>query len=460
VLQNAKRQVALAAQALASAKDRQKDLEDDVADAVEALQRAEKQQEREAAELKDRLRGLRKNNVDDRAAVISMEDTLVKNKKQLALLEDQHAHQNHQLDIQRQALRDQLAEVEPAWLQAVEARSAADADRKRSARTVTEMESAPTSCPTCGKPWDKGHSEEEIRKAREAFDQAEARLNKAASAASAQGRKREEIKSAIARLETQMSDFGHLKDTRYLNDQITRMDRLMRSLNATIHERELQIAAMEKGPDTSLVAGKAAVVEERKRNLAAGEGAIHAAAADLAEEESLFRVVEYWQKAFGPTGISNMLLADAIGPLNRVAQRISGLMTGGSLRVSYSTRRELATGDSKAQLVIRVDNRIGSSKRPEGSSKGESGLTNLIIAENLSEVGQVSKRVGFRWYDEVTSGQDAVVRRAIFAYLKDVAQRLGILIFVVDHHIEASAYCDYVLLAEKTIDHGTRYSWK
>ena len=65
--------------------------------------------------------------------------------------------------------------------------------------------------------------------------------------------------------------------------------------------------------------------------------------------------------------------------LNRVAQRISNLMTGGTLQVNYSTTRQLVSGESRAQLVTKIVNRIGSS-RVEGSSKGEGGLTNLIIA--------------------------------------------------------------------------------
>jgi hypothetical protein len=50
------------------------------------------------------------------------------------------------------------------------------------------------------------------------------------------------------------------------------------------------------------------------------------------------------------------------------------------------------------------------------------------------------------------------VRRNIFSYLRDVARRLDILVFVVDHHPEAANYSDYTLLATKTKE-GTTYSW-
>jgi ABC-type lipoprotein export system ATPase subunit len=48
---------------------------------------------------------------------------------------------------------------------------------------------------------------------------------------------------------------------------------------------------------------------------------------------------------------------------------------------------------------------------------------------------------------------------AIITYLKETAHRLGILIFVVDHHPEVSAYADYVLRATKDKDGITTFKW-
>ena len=81
-------------------------------------------------------------------------------------------------------------------------------------------------------------------------------------------------------------------------------------------------------------------------------------------------------------------------------------------------------------MNIEVDNRLGD-KELAGSSKGEAGLTNFIIAETLSEVGQISRRVGFRWYDEILPHQDPKVCQSIYSYMKDLAERLGVLVFLV-----------------------------
>jgi hypothetical protein len=103
--------------------------------------------------------------------------------------------------------------------------------------------------------------------------------------------------------------------------------------------------------------------------------------------------MDYWNVAFSPYGIPNMVLREALAPLNAEARRISTTMTGGTIEVVYSTTRELASGMEKAQLNIEVNNLLGSQDLA-GSSKGECGLTNFIISETLCNVGQVVRRSG------------------------------------------------------------------
>jgi DNA repair exonuclease SbcCD ATPase subunit len=137
-------------------------------------------------------------------------------------------------------------------------------------------------------------------------------------------------------------------------------------------------------------------------------------------------------------------------------------MTGGTIEVRYSTMKELASGLEKAQLNIEVDNKLGD-KDLGGSSKGEAGLTNFIIAETLSEVGQVSRRVGYVWLDEVAPHQDSKVCQSLYSYLKEKANTLGILIFLVDHNPVAANYADKILLVEKkgSLDNcETTVSWR
>ena len=55
----------------------------------------------------------------------------------------------------------------------------------------------------------------------------------------------------------------------------------------------------------------------------------------------------------------------------------------------------------------------------------------------------------FKWLDEVIVHQDAVVCKGLYAYMREIAQRQNILIFLVDHNPVAANYCDYLLTVKK-----------
>jgi DNA repair exonuclease SbcCD ATPase subunit len=218
------------------------------------------------------------------------------------------------------------------------------------------------------------------------------------------------------------------------------------------------VALLSKGPSNSGVVKAQGVLDSKQVSLVEYEGKLASVQSELEENQQLCKVVEYWSGAFNSSGIPNMVLSRSVDPLNQVSMALSHRMSGGTLGITYETTRELTNGADKNCLNIRVKNSRGAS-RVAGNSKGESGLTNLIVAETITEVGRVSSRIGFRWYDEVVNSQDPKVRKCILAYLKETAQRLGILIFVVDHHPEVSAYADHVLRATKSKEGVTTFSW-
>jgi len=200
-------------------------------------------------------------------------------------------------------------------------------------------------------------------------------------------------------------------------------------------------------------------VNERQLAIQQHETRLMETAQEVSDCFEAQKIAGYWVEAFGATGIPNMIINEAIVPLNSISKRVSLRMTNGILEVAYGTKRQLNSGQDISELSITVNNKFGSSL-VAGSSKGEAGLLNLIIAETLAEVGNVASRVGYRWYDEATRSQDQVVRRAIFSYLKELANNLGILTFVVDHSIEVASYADRVLIAEKSLDGITSYIWQ
>jgi DNA repair exonuclease SbcCD ATPase subunit len=378
--------------------------------------------------------------------------------KRIEQIENQKAEAHHKLEIERNDLDDKLRGEQEKKDAAIEKRSTAKAAFDTAQEKLGELQATPKDCPTCGKAWDKAHSEEEITKAQakvekanKAYQAEHAKVAKITGDMVALQNKRREVSTKLQ----QLNASGEIND---LSNEYQRLENSNKQRDQRVHAIDLEIVNLKKDVSDANVKAAKATLAERKSQVTKVNGEIVELAKLMAENQESLKVVKYWNRAFGPTGIPNMVLSEALGPMNEVSRAISNRMTGGTIHVTYSTTKMLATGASKAQLVINVDNEIGDSEI-QGSSKGEGGLTNFIIAETLSEVGNVSNRIGFRWYDEIVPHQDPVVSRSIYSYMKEVANRLGILVFLVDHNPAAENYADHVLLVEKTKG-GTNVSWR
>jgi hypothetical protein len=378
--------------------------------------------------------------------------------RRIKQIEDQKAEAHHKLEIERNEFDDKIQARQESKDAAIEKRTVAKSAYDAAVQVVNGLKSEPKDCPTCGKPWEKAHSDDEIKKAEAKVAAAKKAWDKAVIAAT---QILNEINTlTISRREAaqKMQNLNASGEVVDLSNEYQRLENASKGRDQRIHAIDLEIVGLKKDVSDASVKAAKATLAERKSQVSKVEKEIEDLAKTYAEDQESLKIVKYWNRAFGPTGIPNMVLSEALGPMNEVSRAISNRMTGGTIHVTYSTTKMLATGVGKAQLVINVDNEIGDSEI-QGSSKGEGGLTNFIIAETLSEVGNVSNRIGFRWYDEIVPHQDPVVARSIYAYMKEVAQRLGILVFLVDHNPAAENYADHVLLIEKTKG-DTNVSWR
>jgi hypothetical protein len=372
--------------------------------------------------------------------------------KKLKRMEEERAVASHQLEIKLHEIEDKLRAAEQARAPLTKTMTTAQ-------RLVTEANvahrnyaNAAKNCPTCNRPMGK-IDPERLQQLAEELEAAKQESQKASDAWTKAEQKVVTLNEQYREISKQHREVSAKQDVENLADRHEELEIGVSSANEEIHEWELEMARFQQGPsDANLRTAKARLVDHQKAHTAADK-ALQEAADALVADQATLKVLEYWNLAFSPYGIPNMVLRDAIAPLNKEARRVSAAMTGGTIEVRYSTTRELASGLEKAQLNIEVDNKLGD-KDLTGSSKGEAGLTNFIIAETLSEVGQVSRRVGYRWYDEIVPHQDPKVCHSIYAYMKDVAQRLGILVFLVDHNPVAANYADHVLIVEKTGESG------
>ena len=243
-------------------------------------------------------------------------------------------------------------------------------------------------------------------------------------------------------------DISAKEDVERLSEDYEELEETVSSASKVIQDWQDELNEMAAGPSDSAVVEAKTLVRTSKEHHAKMRERFDELGALVAEDQLMEKVMVYWNTAFSPYGIPNMVLSEAIGPLNKEARRVSSLMTGGTIEVRFNTTRELASGREKAQLNIEVDNKLGD-KDLAGSSKGEAGLTNFIISETLSEVGQVSRRIGFRFYDEIVPHQDTKVSQSFYAYMKEIAEKLSVLVFLVDHNPVAANYADHFLIVRK-----------
>jgi len=176
------------------------------------------------------------------------------------------------------------------------------------------------------------------------------------------------------------------------SNELDTLDKLDVKASNECKSLEVQIALLNKGPSDSNLVKAQGILDSKQASLVEYEEKLVNVTAELEENQELCKVVEYWSGAFNSSGIPNMVLSRSVDPLNQVSMALSHRMSGGTLGISYETTKELTSGAEKNCLNIKVKNSRGAS-RVTGNSKGESGLTNLIVAETITEVGRVSSRI-------------------------------------------------------------------
>jgi DNA repair exonuclease SbcCD ATPase subunit len=413
---------------------------------------------KEGEELQDKIALEEEAIADKERRAVRLEARQILIKKECKRIDEECAVSQGKLEKEIVALQSDENTLLSTLSKLMDKRSNAQSKKMAERKVLNEMLDVPTTCPTCNKPWDQAHGEAEIKTQRSKVTKAEAALVAADKKKTDVDGKIQVIRQQISVINSKIRALKRPKEAQDLSYEYEDNEGALRNISKEVADRRVRIQSLKQGPDRANLERYAAILDERKAKTTEIKTDLEKTASELVEAEMLVKVLGYWVEAFGPTGVPNLILADAVKPLNDIARRISSLMTGGTIEIVYDTSRTLVSGKTSQELVVNVHNKIGAT-RIAGSSKGEGGLINLIIAETLSEVGMVSNRVGFRWYDEITNGKDPVVRKNILAYLREMANRLGILIFIVDHHAEAASYADYVLVAEKT-DSGTRYFWK
>ena len=260
-----------------------------------------------------------------------------------------------------------------------------------------------------------------------------------------------EVRDEMDAKSSKMASLG-LAETREASQRIQSNTRLLSAKRALLTECRQKLSA-----HAGNVAAKADRIAMCRELLGTRKASIAVAETARLEAASATVFGDYWKAAFAPSGIPNMVLQQNIPALNALAGQVSQELTGGVLKVEFSGEVGLASGDTRNKLNIKASNRYGGPK-VEGSSKGETGLINVVLAETLARIGGIADRIKWRWFDETINAQDPVVRSNILSWLRTRSE--GGLVFLVDHHAEVENYATHRLVAEKSQSGVTSYRWE
>ena len=422
----------------------------ELADAVAANLRAKAAYDEALRSHQSKLAAATAKSNAQQAEIDTIQARMKEIRSELKKMEDALAAATHALEVKLHALEDK-AEAEEAALDPL--RKAKDQALKRKTEAQSNYRNytnSASNCPTCRRP--KGELDpERVAALKQAEEIAEAAYNKAELALETASSTVKQLVEERRSVSKELRSTSQKATVQALSDEYGACEDDVDELRRNLERTKATIASLSSGPDGTAVIEAETLEKAARSHTTNCQATLDAAAKSLLDSQLMSKIVNYWYNAYSPYGIPNMVLREAIGPLNHEARRVSAAMTGGTINVQFSTTRELAGGREKAQLNISVENRLGDEELA-GSSKGESGLTNFIVSETLSEVGQISRRIGFRWYDEIVPHQDVKVCQSLYSYMRDAAERLGVLIFLVDHNPVAANYADHVLVVEKLCD--------
>lgn len=414
----------------------------DLDNTVAAYEQAKSRIENACAQKTQRIAELELENTELETLV----EALTKEMNQLV---EDTATTHKELEVQYKDTQDQLQQLRLRSQEVSRAYHRRGAELTQAEKEYDTLLNVPEICPTCQRPWE-GHAPDtqHIQECFQKLEQAKERHVEATEAKRVLDEEIQTVETLLADLAQQRADLGVQATVQQLGaDHAQHLQKIQENTRAvrTLHADCERLRGQLNNKDLDQ---KTATLEERQRLATLAETELESASANASQALLALNVANYWNVAFSPVGIPNMILQDSIGPLNHEAKRISAAMTGGTLGIQFSTKKALADGQPKPQLLIATQNKIGSTKL-QHHSKGEAGLANFIVAETLAAVGQVTQRVGFRWYDEVLPNHDAVVCQSLYAYMREIAHTKGIVIFVVTHDPSAANYADYFLHVEK-----------
>lgn len=369
-------------------------------------------------------------------------------KSELKKIEEKKAADYAALELKLKRAKSEVSTISSEVEEATGKVKAAETKVSAAEDELTDLKE-PDTCPTCGKPWDKKHSADLLSSKKKGLNEAKELLAQEEKSLALIRTRRQKARDAQDALQQEMRTLSLGEDTRTLSREYEKLEGEEQDLQDDLENDRKKLYALKQPINDSALVSIRAEIQTTARQLKAKQVDLEATTFKLTEVGAFLQILDYLYKAFGPAGLPNMVLQDCLTYLNRSAAHLSSTLTGNLIEISFSASKTLANATEKAELVINAKNRMGA-KRFMGASKGEGGISNLIVAETLYSLGRIWQKVGYRWLDEAVNSQDKTVRGSVYNYFREQAKQFSQVNFVVDHSQDVESYADHVVLAEKS----------
>ena len=145
------------------------------------------------------------------------------------------------------------------------------------------------------------------------------------------------------------------------------------------------------------------------------------------------KLCKFWVEGFSPAGLRSYMLDYVTPVLNDRAAYYAQVLTGDEMKVTFTTKTALKTGDVKDKFQIQVEQKHGGDLY-KASSKGEKARADLVIAMALGDLAtfRTTKQLPWRFLDEPFESIDDAGNESVMNLLNDQKTRFKT-VFVVTH---------------------------
>ncbi len=182
-------------------------------------------------------------------------------------------------------------------------------------------------------------------------------------------------------------------------------------------QQEIEQLAQESDPYGSLIDDAEAQLERLQKDLKVLQYREKSLAIEIQH-------LEYWDHGFGNQGIKSYLMDNVIPFLTEQAQLYADIISGGDIKIEFSTQTQLASGEWRDRFQVKAFNEQGADVY-HGNSDGERRRIDIAVGWALADLAAArsQKSIKFRGLDEPFENLDETGEDLVIKLLHQVLDR-------------------------------------